>query len=142
MILLSMGDLEKQIRERFLDQLDNPRWDDEDPRLCFGIAAVPFFLRAFAEESNPQRRVKLIRVIGQFRDPSVLPTLAGALRDINENVWKDALDGLVTIGGDRSLEVLREARADAARLPDASKKIEWIDEAISQLKNGFYPPGA
>jgi hypothetical protein len=40
----------------------------------------------------------------QFRDPAALPVLAEALQDPYEVVWKDALDGLVTLGGPEALE--------------------------------------
>jgi hypothetical protein len=133
-----MTDLEQKIRTRYLDRLDN-RWHEEDPRIDFGLCALPYFVTAFSEEKNPERRAKLVRVIWQFRDVVALPTLATALGDPVPEVWKNALDGVVTIGEasrDEALAVLKQARDSAAADPCGSDQLSWIDEAIDQVING------
>jgi len=125
-----MEDLESEIRRRFLTRI-NGGWDCEDPRLDFGVKASPIFIRAFEEEIDSERRAKLLRVIWGFRDPSALMALAAALRDSVESVWKEALDGIVTLGGEDALVILREYK----RVLGRSEKIkcEWIDEAEEQI---------
>src|SRR5262245_45444061 len=95
-------DLKDQVRQRFLETIDTGDWNDEDPRLTLGIAALPHFVDAFNGEPDPRRRSRLIRIIWQFRDRSALPVLGEALRDPHDQVWKDALDGIVTLGGDQA----------------------------------------
>ena len=49
--------------------------------------------------------------------------------DAEARVWKEALDGLVAIGGSDALDAIRQAR-DRAK----GKKAEWLDEAIGQIR--------
>jgi len=133
--------LEQEIRRRFLDRLDDS-WDDEDPRLDFGPSALPYFVAAFKLESSPERRARLIRAIWQFRDLAALPTLAIALRDPFSNVWKDALDGIVTLGGKQALAILEETRSAMTAIPPEIEKLEWIDEATAQLTQNIFGQNA
>jgi len=126
-----MDDLEREIRRRYLDQLDQPEWDTEDPRLDFGSRALPYFVKAFHTETCAERRLLLVRVIWQFRDQAVLETLAIALDDAVEEVWKEALDGIVTLGGDAAREILTAARGETVN--QSAVKLEWIDEAVMQV---------
>ena len=70
----------------------------------------------------------------QFRDAAALPALAAALRDPDGRVWKEALDGIVTLGGPPALEVLQAARAALETFTDAEVRQQWIDEAVEQVK--------
>jgi HEAT repeat protein len=116
-----------------LDRLDDPKWQEEDPCLDFGPAALPYFVGAFNRPNIPaEQRSRLIRAIWQFRVPQALPTLAAALDDPCDDVWKDALDGLVTIGGVEAQQILQAARLKAGQLPQVDK-LEWIDEAFEQV---------
>jgi HEAT repeat protein len=128
-----MNDLERQVRERFLDRLCDG-WDDEEPRLDFGSQALPHFIVAFLKEADPERRARLIRIIWQFRDRLALPTLALALKDSSPAVWEDALDGVVSLGGEKALEILREAAANHGSVDQT--KAEWIQEAVDQVIHG------
>jgi hypothetical protein len=131
-----MQDLEQQIRRRYLDRLDDPNWQDWDPKLDYGIVALPFFAAAFEQETQPERRVRLVSVIWQFRDNAALPLLAIALRDSFGEVWKESLDGIVAIGGEKGLAILKDALATVPDT-DASDKRSWIKEAISQVEEGI-----
>jgi len=53
----------QEIREWFLDRLDDRGWDDEDPRLDYGSPTLPFFAAAFGQEQDPAHRARLVRVI-------------------------------------------------------------------------------
>jgi hypothetical protein len=131
-----MTELEKEIHERFLDRLDQP-WNDEDPRLDFGSAALPCFVAALHRDNTPERRVRLIRIIWQFRDPAAFPTLATALCSQSGAVWKEALDGIAALGGDQALSTLSDARI--AMSSDA-EKLAWIDEALDQVAQKIGSP--
>ncbi len=128
-----MADLEHEIRERYLDRLDEATWDDCDPCLDYGAQALPYFIAAFEAESTPSRRARLVRAIWQFRDMAALSTLAMALNDSASEVWKDALDGIVTLGGRQALAVLTRARTALAACPAETERLAWIDEAAAQV---------
>jgi hypothetical protein len=129
-----MSNLQDEVQHRYLDAIDDLDWTDEDPRNDFGIIALPLFIAAFQRETDPKRRSRLVRIVWQFRDSTALPALAEALRDAHEKVWKDALDGVVTLGGEQALRLLAEARATVAHYSDALVRIAWIDEAVEQIK--------
>jgi len=129
-------DLKEQVRQRFLERIDADDWGDEDPRMDLGTAALPHFIAATKAEHDPRRRSRLIRVVWQFRDRSALPILAEALQDPNDQVWKDALDGIVTFGGVQALELLDDVQCTLLGVgePSALIKRSWIREAIDQVQ--------
>jgi hypothetical protein len=59
------------------------------------------------------------------------------LNDPNEEVWKDALDGIVTIGGGEATAILNHARVTAEKA-SFLEKISWIDEALGQIRANIY----
>jgi hypothetical protein len=63
-----MEDLKEQVRKRFLETIDTGDWNDDDPRMDLGTAALPHLVDAFKKERDPERRSRLIRVVWQFRD--------------------------------------------------------------------------
>jgi hypothetical protein len=111
-----MSDLQDEVQHRYLDAIDDLDWDYEDPREDFGISALPLFIAACQRETDPTRKSRLVRVVWPFRDSTALPALAEALRDAHEEVWKDALDGVVALGGEQALRILGDARATVAHL--------------------------
>jgi hypothetical protein len=130
-----MNDLEKKIYERCLNRLED--WDYEHPSQDFGISVLPYFTDAFERETDPKRKVQLIHIIWQFRDAAVLPTLSAALYDPSPLVWKEALDGLVTLDLPECVQVIEAARARPFKKEkDSIYFQEWLDEAIQQLKEG------
>ncbi len=94
---------------------------------------LPFVAAAYHLEPDARRRESIIYCLWQFRDPVALPTLAAALHDREERVWKEALDGVVALGGPAALRVLDEARAAFQDGPGVRLRKEWIDEAIGQM---------
>jgi len=89
----------------------------------------------YHRESEAERRRLLIHCLWQYRDPGVIPTLAAALDDANDRVWKESLDGLVTLGTGEALVILENARQQSeASGPD--EKRQWIAEAIQQVRSG------
>src|SRR5271163_2590866 len=102
-------DIGRDIKKRYLDTLKDGSWDDDDPCLDYGVRALPYFVVAFEHAINNEIRSRLIRIIWAFRDKATLPILASAIRDSYDGVWKDALDGIVTLGGTEALAILARA---------------------------------
>ncbi|WP_422932005.1 HEAT repeat domain-containing protein [Singulisphaera sp. PoT] len=95
--------------------------------------ALPAMQSAFANEADPEIRELILQAIGQHRQPSTIPFFAGALRDTDPRVWKEALDGLVTLASSEALLSLKSARD---REPDPEIRA-WIEEAIEQTKEAL-----
>lgn len=94
-----------------------------------GEGILPRLETQFHQETRPAHRAALIEIIWYYRNTKSLAILAEALADASEPVWQEALNGLVTIGGEGAQELLRAA------LPAADKnKQEWINEAIAQVR--------
>ena len=90
--------------------------------------ALPALQEAYHREDDPMVRSVIVEAIWQYRQASVIGFLADVLGDPMPMVWKQALDGLVTLASPESLSVLRSA-AFCER--DAGKRA-WIEEAIEQ----------
>ena len=125
-------DLRMTVR-KLLAELDGPRVEDSLCTLRDLPELLPLVVEAYGCESDGQRRELLIHCLWQFRDAAALPTLAAALCDPDDRVWKEALDSIVTLGGDATLRVLEEARDTPAKTPIEKIKRAWIDEAIGQI---------
>jgi HEAT repeat protein len=102
-----------------------------------GSATIPLITAAHARESIATRRAAIVETLWQFRDPNVMPTLAEALLDSDARVWKEALNGIVTLGGGAALDALARARIPAGDRRDAALRREWIDEAIEQVTDAM-----
>jgi hypothetical protein len=57
--------------------------------------AISGIIDAFRVEARSDIRAFLVKAAWERRDPAVLPFLAQALTDDAEEVWQEALDGLV-----------------------------------------------
>src|SRR5258706_4147045 len=89
-----------------LAQLGGPSTDAAVHSLTELREALPLLLEEYHRESDAERRRLLIHCIWQYRDPGVIPTLAAALDDANDRVWRESLDGLVTLGTGEALVIL------------------------------------
>lgn len=93
-------------------------------------SVISWLMREFKCREHGADRACILEVIWQHRDKAAIPFLASALRDPDACVWKQAIDGLVAIGGSESLNVLLAFRREIA----AEKgRVAWVDEAISQI---------
>ena len=90
--------------------------------------ALPALQQAYRCEDDPNVRSILVEAIWQHRQPSVIGFLADVLGDPMPVVWKQAIDGLVTLASPESLRVLRSAAGSEC---DAERRA-WIEEAIEQ----------
>src|SRR6476619_3563897 len=77
-----------------------------DGLVDLGEAAIPRLVEVYRAESDPSIRSILIEVIWQLRSPASIEILAEALMDPSPEVWRQALDGLVTLASPESLRVL------------------------------------
>ena len=131
-----------QSHERFRRLLDRLQSPDDD--IVCDLTPVhpdnlPIVVSAFQEERNAKRRAALVRIVWESREAEGVPLLGSALADSADSVWKEALDGLVAIGGPEALQALRQARARLTTDARDSNKREWIDEAVDQI-NEQAPP--
>ena len=92
---------------------------------------IPLLIQQFTTRASGADRARIIEVIWQHRDKTSIPVLASALRDPHPDVWRHALDGLVTIGGIESHAALVDFRSE---LGEDSEQASWVDEAISQFQ--------
>jgi hypothetical protein len=112
--------------------------DDEDAWFALveaPPAIIPVLASAFHSEFDAGKRATILNVIWQHRDPSSIPLLGDGLQDSSPLVWKQALDGLVTIGGPESISTIKAARSRKFSCdPDQRKFREFLDEALQHLR--------
>ena len=123
----------------YVAHLAGPRGDEAFHALIHApTSALPLLVDAYKRQTtSPATRAAIVEVVWQFRDQGTVPFLAEALQEEDEDIWKQALDGLVTIGGIAAIEALRaERHRRKAQSQSVSHKVEWIDEAIGQIESG------
>ena len=91
---------------------------------------IPELVEEFWNAKNPSVRAELVNVIWQFREKSTVEFLIEIMDDVHDQVWMNALDGLVTIG---STEVIQQLYNLAATLNPDDIRGAWIMEAIEQI---------
>jgi len=102
-------------------------------------AVVPLLIEAFRAERDAGVRADLVEIIWQHRMPETVTFLSEALTDDVPEVWKSALDGLVTLGGADALGVLESARDRvASRGREGAVQTDWIEEAVQQIRGGGF----
>jgi len=116
----------------YLDRIEGPEAENAFHSLIEAPKeTVPLLVKAFNNETRSSKREVILEIICQFRDPITVPILIDAMRDDSEIIWKRALDGIVTLGGEIALEILHNEKT---RFPVTRMKTEWIDEAIEQIR--------
>jgi HEAT repeat protein len=96
-----------------------------------GERAIPRLAEAYRAEAEPAVRNLLVEVVWQLRSPSSIAFLGEALQDPNPEVWKQALDGLVTLASPESLRILESARDRVG--VDLDDFQSWIEGAIEDV---------
>jgi HEAT repeat protein len=92
-------------------------------------SAIPYLQKAARQETDPEIKATLVEIIWQHRATETIPFLAELLTDPHDEVWKAALEGLVTICCPESITVLENALVN----PDTIlNRREWIEEALDQ----------
>lgn len=96
---------------------------------------LPALIEIFRAERATAVRAFLVKVAWERREETVIPFLADALNESEEEVWQQALDGLVAFASPQSLEILQSARARACSDSSNDKQLRlWLDEAIQQVE--------
>jgi len=126
------------IRSQIAEYLQLFRSGDREGAFCrlleMGPSVVPKLMDTFRNEHDARVREFLVEIIWQHRHPSAIPFLGEALHDEESAVWKQALDGLVTLASPAALEVLQAARKRHFPTQRESKEFQrWLDEAIEQV---------
>jgi hypothetical protein len=129
--------LVRDIREAIHYYMDQLR-EGESERAFFGLlelgpGAMPVLIAAASEPQNRDIRANLVEIIWQYRRPEAIGFLGTALDDTESAVSKQALDGLVALGGSAAAEQVREAlgRSGFGLVRGVSK--EWLSEALDQI---------
>lgn len=115
----------------YVPQLSGPKANDAWHSL---VEAGPAAVKAFDAVRDPDVMISLVRVISEYRSAEAVPFFETLLRDRDAEIWKAALDGLVMTGGNAALDVLDVARSNAT-----AEKLEWIDEAVGQIREAQRP---
>jgi hypothetical protein len=96
-----------------------------------GEPVVPKLQVAYRSEPDAAIRAVLVEAVWQIRSPTATSFLGEALQDPEPVVWRQALDGLVTLASHESLQILESARE---RLGDDGGELgEWLDGAIEDV---------
>jgi hypothetical protein len=121
-----------------LSLIDRFRSGDEEAAL-HGLIELPDnalaeLIEYFRSEELAPIRALIVKALWERRDSSIT-FLGEALRDPEEEVWQEALDGLVTLGSTQSLEVLQTAKTSGSSRQGNDRRFQlWIEEAIEQVK--------
>jgi HEAT repeat protein len=120
--------------EYYIQQLGGPNHDDTFHGLIeANVSVIPALIAAYRAESSSRKRAVLIEIIGYHR-LSTVDFLAEALQDNEPEVWKAALDALVTLNHSNALQTLTNALVHFQKMRD-QERVEWIDEAAQQIKD-------
>ena len=93
-----MNDSDPNIRH-YMAELEGEKGSDAFHRIReAGSAALPHLQSALRAAKSSRIKAQIVELLWQTREPSVVGSLADALNDRAPEVWKAALDGLVTIG--------------------------------------------
>ncbi len=96
---------------------------------------LPAIVDFFHVETEPPIRAFLIKAAWERGDDSAIPLLAEALNDDAEEVWQEALDGLVAFACLNTLEILIQGRSREFADREAAKRFRlWLEEAIQQIQ--------
>jgi HEAT repeat protein len=130
----AMPDLREHVAD-YVRDLSGPARDDAWHSLVeVGPDALPYLIEAFHVSSDASAKLGLARVIAEYRSEDALPFFAECLRNAEPDIWKAALDGLVSLGGRATLDILTIARNTST--PD---RREWIAEAVEQIREAEGP---
>jgi HEAT repeat protein len=109
----------------------------EDVSECLqdvGEAAAPALIAAFNEESDRQIRREIVEIIWQYRSPANVPFLAGCLRDHDDEVRQQAIDGLISLGIPEARKALTTALERCRSGPQVEQDFaEYLAEAIESM---------
>ncbi|MHB8863240.1 MAG: HEAT repeat domain-containing protein [Pirellulaceae bacterium] len=93
---------------------------------------VPLLIEQFKQKMHDgESRARIVEVIWQRRESESTRFLSMALEDSYPAVWKEAIDGLVTIGGREARHMLT---GYLTKYPH-DERAAWVHEALEQLRD-------
>jgi HEAT repeat protein len=103
--------------------------------LDLGPEALPLLMSEAVKPTAAKIRSALVEVIWQYRQPAVIDFLGRHLTDSDPDVWKQALDGLVAIGGPNALHWVGTTMEGLDKsVPSNGLSAEWLQEAMQQIQ--------
>ena len=132
-----MNDI-KQLAECYIKKLGGPDNVNACRRLIEADhSIITYLIEVFRTEKDTAIRAELVEIVWQHRvsQTMVMDFLAEALGNKQPEIWKNALDGLVTLGGDSAMQILESFRQRVLKNSGENlEQLEWIDEAIQQIR--------
>jgi hypothetical protein len=127
----------------YLDYYLNEARNGNRGRAFHGLIGSPCHLlpaleEAYRREADPAIRALIVNAVWQHRQASSVDFLAVAALDPHPEVWKQALDGLVTLASPESRKALELVKSRVAG--EDAVLCAWIEEAIGQI-DGVSGPG-
>jgi hypothetical protein len=102
--------------------------------LEIGHKATAKLIDCFHKTSDHQLRAFIVHVIRNYHNSSSIEFFKEALLDPNPDVWKEAMDGLISLASPQSLESLQSANnRQFTNQQDTNMFREWLEEAIQQV---------
>ena len=81
-------------------------------------------------------KVRLLGALREWRTQECVPLAEAALEATEPEVWKEALDVLVTVGGATAVQSLRQSLESSSGM-----KRERVEEALQQVVDSMKGPG-
>ncbi len=121
--------------EFYLRKLRDGQFDDAFHGLIeMDHSVLPKLIEAFKGEADANVRAELINIIWNHRQNETISFLGEALRDESPKVWRNALDGLVTLGSGEALRTLKDAMTRPFNnVEEGDEFRRWLVEAIDQV---------
>ena len=127
-----------ELAEHIAYYLERFRRGDRDDAchglLELGSEALPGLIAAVRAEEDRELRRVLLEIVWQCRDAAAVPFLLEMLDESEPEVWKEALDGLVTLASPAVLHALEAKRHGVSR-PDGFAI--WLAEAMMQVREAL-----
>jgi HEAT repeat protein len=96
---------------------------------------VPALTTAFRTEQNPALRTFVIKVAWQRGDRQAIALLAEAINQSDEQIWQEALDGLVALASPEAVSVLTVAKTRELADESATHRFQsCVTEALEYIR--------
>ncbi len=121
----------------YVEQLNTTKSEDAYFALLHADDAhIPDLITAYHHSQNTNVKDLLVEIIYQHRNVNSLSFLKEVFQETTSDLWKVALDGIVTTGSNEGLEFLKVEKERALQ-DSKTTRIEWIDEAIQQINESL-----